>query len=85
MRVNYLAQDEVHHWARDPSIRIGHMHIRSARDLAYSDRGESSDGNVVNDQDTSDIFETSSNSTDSGDLSQSLPNQFVPCDSASES
>jgi len=27
-RVNYLAQDNLRHWARDPSAHIGHMHMR---------------------------------------------------------
>ena len=42
-RVNYLTQDDVHNWARDPGACIGHMHIRLARDLASSERGEGSD------------------------------------------
>jgi len=40
---------------------------------------------VVNDQDTSHISETSSNSTDSGDSSQSLPDLFLPHDCPAES
>jgi len=84
-RVNDLAQDDVRHWTRDPGACIGHMHSRSVRDLAYSERGESSDRKAANGQDTSHISEPSSNSTDSGDLSQSLPNLLLPHDSTSES
>ena len=50
--VNFLAQDDVYNWAHDPGARIGHMHICLAGDLAYSERGGSSDGDVVNDKDT---------------------------------
>ena len=60
------------------------MHIPSVQHLAYCERGDSSDGDGANDQDTSHISETSSNSTGSRDLSQSLPDLFLPGDSATE-
>jgi len=82
-RVNYLAADNMRHWAHYPSARIGHMHIRSARNVAYSERCEGSEGGAANDRDTSHISETSSHSRDSGDLSQSLLNLFLPRNSAS--
>jgi len=84
-RVNHVAQDAMRHWARDPTARIGHIPLPSARDVAYSARGESRDDNVASDQDTSHISETSSNSTDSGHSCQSLHNHLLLRDSACES
>jgi len=84
-RVKYLAEVDMCHWPHDPVAHTGHMHIRSARDLAYSERGECSDGDAVNDQDTSHISETSSNSTDSRYSRQFLSSPFLSRDSVSES
>jgi len=84
-RVNYLAQNDVSKWARDPEARIGHMHIREARDLAYSESAQSSDTDGTNNKHTSHISETSSPGSDSGDRREFRPNLFLHNESGSES
>ena len=84
-RVNYLAQNDVSKWARDPEARIGHMHIREARDLAYSESAPSSDTDGTNNKHTSHISKTSSPGSDSGDRREFRPNLFLHNESGSES